>query len=80
MMKRLLFLVALMAFGIAAQAGDPNACTMGCCQSQAASAQGSCCAQGKAAQAKAARGNKAGSQNIAAKKPLQSPKAMSLAS
>ena len=79
-MKRLLFLVALMAFGVAAQAGDPNACSMGCCQSQATSAQGSCCAKGKVAQAKAARGHKAGSQTIAAKKPLQSPKAMSLAS
>ena len=69
-----------MAFGVAAQAGDPGACSMGCCQSQATSAQGSCCAKGKGAQAKAARGNKAASQNIAARKPLQSPKAMSLAS
>ncbi|HXP59739.1 MAG TPA: hypothetical protein VN829_04560 [Dongiaceae bacterium] len=80
MMKRLLFLVALTAFAVAAQAGDPNTCSMGCCQSQATSAQGSCCAKDKGAQAKAARGNKARSLNIAAKKPLQSPKAISLAS
>jgi hypothetical protein len=78
-MKRLLFLVALMAFGVAAQAGDPNACSMGCCQSQAASARASGCSKGKGAQAKAARGNKAGSQDTALKKSLQSPKAMSLA-
>jgi hypothetical protein len=68
-----------MALGVAAQAGDPNACSMGCCQSQAASAQVSCCHKGKGAQAKAARGNKAGSQDTAARKALQSPKAMSLA-
>jgi len=78
-MKRLLFLVALMGFGVAAQAGDPNACSMGCCQSQAASAPVSCCQKGKGAQAKAARGNKARSQDTALKKSLQSPKAMSLA-
>jgi hypothetical protein len=80
MMKRLLFLVALTAVGVAAQAGDPNACcSMGCCQSEASSAQASCCAKGKAAPAKAARGHKARSQDTAVKKPLQSPKAMSLA-
>ena len=78
-MKRLLFLVALMAFGVAAQAGDPNACSMGCCQSHAANAQASCCAKGKGTQARAARGHKAGSQDTAVKKSLQSPKAMSLA-
>ena len=52
---------------------------MGCCQSEASSAQASCCAKGKAAPAKAARGHKARSQDTAVKKPLQSPKAMSLA-
>ena len=82
MMKRLLCLVALTAFGVAAQAGDPSNCSTGCCQSQATStsAPGSCCAQAKVTQTKAARANKAGGQHIAARKPLQSPKAASLAS
>ena len=79
MMKRVLFLIALTAFGVAAQAGDPNACSMGCCQGEAARAQAACCAKGKGEQARAARGKKARSQDTAVRKPLQSPKAMSLA-
>jgi hypothetical protein len=78
-MKRFFFLVVLIGFGVGAQAGDPNACSMGCCKGEAASAQAPCCAKGKAVQAKAARGNKARPQDSAVKKPLQSPKAVSLA-
>ncbi|MGO9203035.1 MAG: hypothetical protein ACLQM8_21155 [Limisphaerales bacterium] len=78
-MKRLLFWAALMAFAVAARAGDPNVGSTGCCQARATAAQAPCCAKGKGAQAKAAPGNKARSQGAAVKKSLQSPKAMSLA-
>jgi recombinational DNA repair protein (RecF pathway) len=78
MIKKLIIVVALTVFGVAAQAGD---CCGGCCGSQAATvktstASGGCCMKAKAEQAKAAQGNKA---KATAKKVLQSPKAISLA-
>ncbi len=78
MIKKVLILAVLTAFGVAAQAGD---CCSGCCGSQAATVQtstssGGCCSKAKAEQAKALRGAKA---KATAKKALQSPKAISLA-
>ena len=80
-MKTLFFSLMLMTFGVAAQAGDPNACGMSCCQGAKTMTtqvtQGSCCSKDKAAQAKAK--TKATSKDTAAKRPLSSPKALDLA-
>ena len=80
MMKKLLCVMALMAFAVAAQAGDPAGCGMGCGQPKSGRAA-CCCAKGKGEQAKPARAHraKAGSKDTAAKQPLHSPKALSLA-
>jgi hypothetical protein len=83
-MKKLILCITLAAFAFAVQADSEKSCcdkdSSSCCAKAKASGQTKAeCPMGKQATATSKNAGKASTKEVAAKRPLQSPKALALA-